>query len=139
MQQANVMPSLQFHGAIDTVTGSRYLVGSDRARILVDCGLFQGPKKLRDRNWTPPPFDAASLEAVVLTHAHIDHSGYLPRLCKAGFTGPIFCTRGTSDLLQLLLPDSGFLQEEQARHATKESSPGVPMSASVRRAAREPR
>ncbi|MEO7730299.1 MAG: MBL fold metallo-hydrolase [Kofleriaceae bacterium] len=113
------MPSLQFHGAIDTVTGSRYLVEADGARILVDCGLFQGPKKLRDRNWTPPPFDAASLDAVVLTHAHIDHSGYLPRLCKAGFTGPILCTRGTSDLLHLLLPDSGFLQEEQARHANK--------------------
>lgn len=108
------MPSLQFLGAIDTVTGSRYLVDG---RVLVDCGLFQGPKKLRLRNWLSPGFDIANLEAVVLTHAHIDHSGYLPRLCKAGFRGPVFCTRGTADLLQLLLPDSGFLQEEEARHA----------------------
>jgi len=113
------MTTLQFLGAIDTVTGSRYLVASDGARILVDCGLFQGPKKLRVRNWSPPPFDVASLDAVVLTHAHIDHTGYLPRLCKAGFQGRVFCTRGTRDLLQLLLPDSGFLQEEEARHANK--------------------
>jgi len=113
------MPSLSFHGAIDTVTGSRYLLQGEHARVLVDCGLFQGPKKLRERNWAALPFAAASLDAVVLTHAHIDHSGYLPRLCKAGFTGPIFCTRGTRDLLQLLLPDAGFLQEEEARHANK--------------------
>ena len=83
------MPTLQFLGAIDTVTGSRYLVEADGSRLLVDCGLFQGPKKLRDQNWTAPPFDIASLDAVVLTHAHIDHSGYLPRLCKAGFKGRI--------------------------------------------------
>ncbi|CAN5899164.1 MBL fold metallo-hydrolase [soil metagenome] len=111
--------SIQFLGAIDTVTGSRYLVEASGSRLLVDCGLFQGPKKLRERNWTEPSFDVATLDAVVLTHAHIDHSGYLPRLCKAGFKGRVFCTRGTSDLLQLLLPDSGFLQEEAARHANK--------------------
>jgi metallo-beta-lactamase family protein len=110
---------LEFLGAIDTVTGSRYLVEADGKRVLVDCGLFQGPKKLRDRNWAAPGFDAAALEAVVLTHAHIDHTGYLPRLCKAGFAGRVFCTRGTADLLRLLLPDSGFLQEEEARHANK--------------------
>ncbi len=113
------MPTIQFLGATDTVTGSRYLVESKGARILVDCGLFQGPKKLRERNWAALSFDIGSLDAVVLTHAHIDHSGYLPRLCKAGFKGRIFCTRGTRDLLQLLLPDSGYLQEEQARHANK--------------------
>jgi metallo-beta-lactamase family protein len=125
------MPTLQFLGAIDTVTGSRYLVEADGSRLLVDCGLFQGPKKLRERNWTAPPFDVASLDAVVLTHAHIDHSGYLPRLCKAGFKGRIFCTRGTSQLLGLLLPDSGFLQEEEARHANKWSTsrhhPALPL------------
>ena len=113
------MTTLQFLGAIDTVTGSRYLVDTGGTRILVDCGLFQGPKKLRERNWAAPGFDITRLDAVVLTHAHIDHSGYLPRLCKAGFTGRVYCTRGTADLLQLLLPDSGFLQEEEARHANK--------------------
>lgn len=113
------MTTLQFLGAIDTVTGSRYLVDTGSARILVDCGLFQGFKKLRQRNWAAPSFDVAQIDAVVLTHAHIDHSGYLPRLCKAGFKGRIYCTRGTADLLQLLLPDSGFLQEEEARHANK--------------------
>lgn len=113
------MSTIQFLGATDTVTGSRYLVESDGARILVDCGLFQGPKRLRERNWAAPSFDVKSLDAVVLTHAHIDHTGYLPRLCKAGFTGRVFCTRGTRDLLQLLLPDAGYLQEEEARHANK--------------------
>ena len=113
------MPTLQFLGATDTVTGSRYLVESDGARVLVDCGLFQGPKKLRERNWAAPSFDVQSLDAVVLTHAHIDHTGYLPRLCQAGYRGRIFCTRGTRDLLQLLLPDAGYLQEEQARHANE--------------------
>lgn len=111
--------TLSFLGAIDTVTGSRYLVSDSGTRVLVDCGLFQGPKKLRERNWAPPPFDAASLDAVILTHAHIDHSGYLPRLCNAGFTGPVYCTRGTRDLLQLLLPDAGHLQEEEAERANR--------------------
>ena len=110
---------LSFLGATDTVTGSRYLVEAGGARVLVDCGLFQGPKKLRDRNWEPPPFEPSSLDAVVLTHAHIDHSGYLPKLCKDGFRGPIWCTEGTRDLLRILLPDSGHLQEEDARHANK--------------------
>jgi metallo-beta-lactamase family protein len=113
----DVATAIEFLGAADTVTGSRYLVTNDRARVLVDCGLFQGPKKLRLRNWGDPGFDAASVDAVILTHAHIDHSGYLPRLCKAGFTGRVWCTRGTRDLLQFLLPDAGFLQEEEARHA----------------------
>ena len=108
---------LGFLGAIDTVTGSRYLVEGAHGRVLVDCGLFQGPKKLRERNWKP--FDVARLDAVVLTHAHIDHAGYLPRLCAAGYDGPVYCTRGTRDLLGLLLPDAGRLQEEEADHANR--------------------
>jgi metallo-beta-lactamase family protein len=111
--------SITFLGAAQTVTGSRYLVETGGARVLVDCGLFQGLKSEREKNWARLPFDPASLDAVVLTHAHIDHSGYLPRLCKMGYSGPIFCTAGTSDLLQVLLPDSGHLQEEEARHANK--------------------
>lgn len=108
---------IRFLGATGTVTGSRYLLETDASRVLVDCGLFQGPRALRERNWTDPPFDPTSLDAVVLTHAHIDHTGYLPRLCQIGFGGPIHCTSGTRDLLEILLPDSGYLQEEAARHA----------------------
>ncbi|MCA9674677.1 MAG: MBL fold metallo-hydrolase [Dehalococcoidia bacterium] len=110
---------IQFLGATDTVTGSRYLVEARDARVLVDCGLFQGYRKLRERNWAGVPFDVSSLDAVVLTHAHIDHTGYVPKLCKLGFQGPIYCTHGTADLLQILLPDSGYLQEEDARRANK--------------------
>jgi len=113
------MTTLRFLGAVDTVTGSRYLIESSGARLLVDCGLFQGPKKLRARNWAPLPAELASPDAVVLTHAHIDHAGYLPRLCNAGYAGPVYCTPGTRDLLQLLLPDAGHLQEEEARHANQ--------------------
>jgi metallo-beta-lactamase family protein len=122
---------LTFLGATDTVTGSRYLVDHSGQRLLVDCGLFQGTKKLRARNWEPLPCTAASIDAVVLTHAHIDHSGYLPRLCAEGFTGPIFATAGTRELLQILLPDSGHLQEEEARFANRagysQHHPAVPL------------
>ena len=111
--------TIQFLGAAETVTGSRYLVEFEGTRVLVDCGLFQGYKKLRERNWTGLPFKASSLDAVVLTHAHIDHTGYLPKLCKTGFSGKVYCTAGTRDLLQILLPDSGYLQEEDARRANK--------------------
>lgn len=111
--------TISFLGAAETVTGSRYLVESDRSRVLVDCGLFQGYKKLRERNWAPPGFTAASVDAVVLTHAHLDHSGYLPCLLKAGFAGPIYCTPGTRDLLAILLPDAGYLQEEEAKFAAR--------------------
>jgi metallo-beta-lactamase family protein len=111
--------TITFLGAAETVTGSRYLVEAEGARVLVDCGLFQGWKKLRERNWASPPFRPSSLDGVVLTHAHIDHTGYLPRLCKLGFSGSVHCTHGTRDLLQILLPDSGYLQEEDARRANK--------------------
>jgi len=114
-----VAPTLGFFGAAETVTGSRYLLEHAGRRVLIDCGLFQGYKKLRERNWSEPGFEPAGLSAVVLTHAHLDHSGYLPRLCASGFRGPVFCTPGTRDLLQLLLPDSGFLQEEEARNALR--------------------
>jgi metallo-beta-lactamase family protein len=109
---------LTFLGAVETVTGSRTLLETGGARVLVDCGL-QGLKRLRLRNWEEPPFDPASLDAVVLTHAHIDHAGFLPRLCKLGYRGPVYCTPGTRDLLGILLPDAGHLQEEEARHANR--------------------
>lgn len=110
---------LTFLGAVGTVTGSKYLLSCDNKKILVDCGLFQGLKELRLRNWNPLPIDAASIDAVILTHAHIDHSGYLPLLIKRGFRGKIYCSAGTRDLCEILLPDSGYLQEEEAEIANK--------------------
>ncbi len=113
------MHTLQFWGAVGTVTGSKYLIESEGRRVLVDCGLFQGLKELRERNWQAPPFNPRSLDAVVLTHAHIDHTGYLPRLVAAGFDGPVYCTRGTAELIGLLLPDSARIQEEDAEYANR--------------------
>lgn len=110
---------LQFLGATDSVTGSRYLIDSGGARVLVDCGLFQGYKLLRDRNWAPFPVEPSSIDAVVLSHAHLDHSGYLPALIRDGFRGPVYSTRGTAELCGLLLPDSGHLLEEEAQHWQK--------------------
>jgi metallo-beta-lactamase family protein len=113
------MASIRFLGAAGTVTGSRFLVQSGSVRVLVDAGLFQGPKELRLRNrapWTVPP---ASIDAVVLTHAHLDHTGALPQLIKSGFRGLAHCTPATRDLAGLLLPDSGRLQEEEARYANR--------------------
>jgi metallo-beta-lactamase family protein len=123
--------TLSFWGAVGTVTGSKYLVETEHARVLVDCGVFQGLKELRERNWQAPPFPATSLDAVLITHAHIDHTGYLPRLVKQGFRGPVYCSRGTADLLQILLPDSGRLQEEEAdyrnRHKLTKHNPALPL------------
>ena len=113
------MASLTFLGAAGTVTGSKYLLDVGSHRVLVDCGLFQGLKELRERNWAPFPIDATRIDAVVLTHAHLDHCGYLPRLVAQGFRGRIFCTPGTRDLCSIVLPDSAHLQEEEARHANK--------------------
>ena len=125
------MASIEFWGGVGTVTGSKYLVANGKGRVLVDCGLFQGFKELRERNWQEPPFDPRSLNAVIITHAHIDHTGYLPRLVKQGFHGPVYCSRGTADLLKILLPDSGRLQEEEAdyrnRHNLSKHAPALPL------------
>lgn len=113
------MPTLSFFGATGTVTGSRFLLEHRGFRMLVDCGLFQGLKELRERNWAEPPFDPREVDLVVLTHAHLDHSGYLPRLIRQGFNGPVISTHATADLCSILLPDSGHIQEEDARFANK--------------------
>jgi len=127
-----VNPTLTFlGGAGGTVTGSKHLLENGESRVLLDCGLFQGLKELRQRNWAAPPVDPSTLGAVILSHAHIDHSGYLPRLCRDGFTGPVYCTPGTSDLLQVMLPDAAHLQEEEAafanRHRTSKHDPALPL------------
>jgi metallo-beta-lactamase family protein len=113
------MPFLTFLGAAGTVTGSKHLLDTGSHRVLVDCGLFQGLKELRERNWQPLPIAANAIDAVVLTHAHLDHCGYLPRLVAEGFRGRIFCTPGTRDLCSLVLPDSAHIQEEDARDANR--------------------
>jgi metallo-beta-lactamase family protein len=122
---------LQFLGATGTVTGSKYLVRHGGRNLLVDCGLFQGYKDLRLRNWQPLPVSAAEIDAVVLTHAHIDHSGYLPLLVRQGFRGPVFATRAARDLCAIMLPDSGGLQEEEAdfmnRHRLSKHAPALPL------------
>ncbi|WP_166254004.1 MBL fold metallo-hydrolase [Marinobacter salicampi] len=110
---------LQFLGAVDTVTGSRYLISNQNHRLLVDCGMYQGLKKLRQRNWAPFPVEPGTINAVVLTHAHIDHTGYLPALVRHGFKGKIYCTKATHELCKVLLPDAGYLQEEDAKYANR--------------------
>ncbi len=125
------MASLTFLGAAGTVTGSKHLIEADGQRIFVDFGLFQGLKALRERNWEALPVDPSSIQSVVLTHAHIDHSGMLPRLVAGGFDGRIFCTPGTADLCRLVLPDAGYLQEEDARRANQgrysKHTPALPL------------
>ena len=113
------MARLSFYGATGTVTGSRFLLELSNQRILVDCGLFQGKKENRLKNWESFPVPPDSIDRVILTHAHIDHSGYLPRFCKAGFSGPVHCTHATGDLCEILLMDSAKIQMEDARWANK--------------------
>lgn len=113
------MITLAFLGGTGTVTGSKFLVTTERAKVLVDCGLFQGLADLKRRNWQAPPVAPGDLDAIVLTHAHLDHTGYLPRFTRTGFRGHAWCTPGTADLASLLLPDAGFLQEEEAAHANR--------------------
>jgi len=124
-------PRLSFFGAAGTVTGSRYLLETENLRILVDCGLFQGYKFLREKNWQPFPVAADSIDAVILTHAHLDHSGYLPVLVAQGFKGPIYSTEATHDLCKILLLDSAKIQEEEAnfrnRHKLSKHQPAKPL------------
>ncbi|PRD68793.1 MBL fold metallo-hydrolase [Malikia spinosa] len=122
---------ISFLGGAGTVTGSKFLIQHQDQRLLVDCGLFQGYKQLRLRNWMPPPVAPGQIDAVVLTHAHLDHSGYLPLLVREGFQGRVWCTPGTRDLCQILLPDSGHIQEEDAayanRHGFSKHHPALPL------------
>ena len=125
------MVRLTFHGAAETVTGSKYLLEADGAKVLIDCGLFQGLKELRLRNWQQLPFDPAGVNAVVLTHAHIDHIGYLPRFVKDGFRGPVYSTPATESLADLMLLDAARNQEDDADYANRKGfskhKPALPL------------
>jgi metallo-beta-lactamase family protein len=125
------MATLQFLGAAQTVTGSRFVLEVGGSRAMVDCGLFQGLKELRQRNWDPLPLNPASINWVLLTHAHIDHTGYLPRLVHDGFDGTVYATEATADLLQIMLPDSAKIQEEEADYANRKGyskhKPALPL------------
>src|SRR3989454_9135626 len=123
--------ALTFLGAAGTVTGAKFLLAADGARLRLECGMFQGLRELRSRNWEAPPVEPGTLAAVLLSHAHIDHSGYLPRLARDGFQGPIFCSPGTADLLKIMLPDAARLQEEEAEFRNRERAtrhqPALPL------------
>jgi metallo-beta-lactamase family protein len=125
------MASITFHGAARTVTGSKYLLEANGSRVLVDCGLFQGLKELRQRNWAPTPFDVKSLDAVVLTHAHLDHIGYLPRIVKQGFDAPVYANEATRELGEIILLDSAKCQEYDAQYANRKGfakhQPALPL------------
>jgi len=125
------MTSISFYGAVGSVTGSKYLIEHNGHRVLVDCGLFQGLRELRERNWEAPPFDPSLIDTVIITHAHIDHTGYLPKLVKLGFNGPVITSKATADLMRILLPDSARLQEEEAdyrnRHQLTRHDPALPL------------
>src|ERR1700690_283780 len=125
------MPKITFLGAAGTVTGSKYLVEAGGKRLLVDCGLFEGSKMLTQRNWDPPPVPPNSIDWVLLTHAHIDHTGYLPRLVNGGYRGPIYSNSATRQLWGLLLSDSPYLKEKNAKYASKKGytshKPALPL------------
>ena len=125
------MAYIQFLGAAGTVTGSKHLINTGDLQVLVDCGLFQGLKQWRERNWQPLPIPAQEIDAVILTHAHLDHSGWIPRLIQQGFRGRIYASPATIDLCGILLPDSGHLQEEDAAHynrrKTSKHDPALPL------------
>ena len=125
------MTTLTFLGGAGSVTGTRFLIETPQARILLDCGLYQGLKELRRRNWNGQAAELASVDAIVLSHAHLDHTGYLPRLSRAGYRGPVYATAPTIDLLGLVLPDAAYLQEEEAayanRHGYSRHRPALPL------------
>lgn len=125
------MAYIQFLGATHTVTGSKHLLGVDSYRVMVDCGLFQGLKELRLRNWEPFPLDPTSIDTLILTHAHIDHTGFLPKFVRDGFAGDVYCTPATDELARILLPDSARLQEEEAEYSNKKGAskhkPALPL------------
>lgn len=125
------MATITFHGAAGTVTGSKYLLEAGDAKVLVDCGLFQGLRKLRELNWQVTPFDVDQLDAVVLTHAHLDHTGYLPRIVKQGYERSIYCTSATAQLTEIILLDSAKIQEYDAAYANKKGfskhKPALPL------------
>ncbi|HJQ70972.1 MAG TPA: MBL fold metallo-hydrolase [Blastocatellia bacterium] len=125
------MAKLQFLGATGTVTGAKFVLEANGNRAMIDCGLFQGLKELRERNWERLPLNPASIGWGLVTHAHIDHTGYLPRLVRDGFTGPVYATKATADLMKIMLPDSGRLQEEDAEYANRKGfskhGPAVPL------------
>src|SRR6266700_5089430 len=125
------MAYIQFLGAAGTVTGSKHLINTGDLQVLVDCGLFQGKKEWRERNWQDTPVPAHEIDAVVLTHAHLDHCGWIPRLYKEGYQGPIYATPATTELCGIILPDSGHLQEEDAAYHNKQRSsrhtPALPL------------
>ncbi|HEX8090942.1 MAG TPA: MBL fold metallo-hydrolase, partial [Blastocatellia bacterium] len=125
------MATIQFLGATGTVTGSKYVLEVGGNRAMIDCGLFQGFKELRERNWEPLPVNPSSIGWSLVTHAHIDHTGYLPRLVRDGFTGPIYATSASADLMKIMLSDSGRLQEEDAEYANRKGfskhKPAVPL------------
>lgn len=123
--------AITFLGAAQTVTGSKHLIHNGKAQVLVDCGLFQGPRDLRSLNWEPFDFPIGALDAVIVTHAHLDHTGMLPRLVSNGYEGPIYCTHSTAQLMEISLPDSARLQEEDARylnrHGLSRHHPALPL------------